>query len=628
MSPGLYLLTAKLKVHRNGNFVGTASKCELSDDGCTGVTYYYRDSSDQSYWKDFTTVTPYLTTDEEWTDFAAYFVFTEHDVAPGNAHRIYFDGPEANIDIMVDDVRLVRAPAELSPDVSTCDGDLIVNGDAELSVLPFTQPFSTNAWKTKLVSESEAGNQYFSVKNRWGNWHGLQYSLPTSCLTEGDIYAFHARFRIHSSTPSHVKVVVFSQANPNVDADKSWDVTVDCPTQTQDDGWVECAALHTITSHQGSSGLVKWQLEVHEDIYAVVDYDDFSFAPYVEEPTVCSDVILFEDFSDPLSRSVWWGNGNSGGNLLSTSNSHTPGDQYFSVEGRTGSWNGPIIDLDLTCLSPGLYFFSAKIKLHLAELFSGAASNCAANNQKCIQAVYYRRDVNDQAHYRVPSTVTPIQTNDEEWFEFAAYYTFTEEDLVSGNAHRLYFEGPEANVDIHIDDVKIMRAPAELTSPPSTCDDLIVNGDAELAPAPFTQPFSTNAWKTKLIVEQENGNNYFSIKGRWGNWHGLQYHLPAACVNEGIAHTFSVKTRIHSTTPSHAKIIMFAQTDPNINADKSWSLLGHCPTQTIDDGWVQCTLSYSFTAHQAQAELIKFYYEVPEDINAVTDYDDFSFTPN
>ena len=628
MSPGLYLLTAKLKVHRNGDFIGTASNCQLNDDGCAGVTYYYRDANDESYWKGFTTVTPYSTTDEEWTDFAAYYMFTEHDVAPGNAHRIYFNGPEANIEIMVDDVRLARAPAELSPDVTTCDGDLIVNGDAELSVLPFTQPFSTNAWKTKLVAESEPDNQYFSIKNRWGNWHGAQYLLPTSCLTEGDTYTFSARFRIHSSTPSHVKVVVFSQADPAVDTDKSWDVLVDCPTQTYSDGWVDCAALHTITAHQGSSGLVKFQLEVHEDIYAVVDTDDFSFVPYVEEATTCSDVILSEDFSSPLSRSIWWGNGNSGGNALLTTDSHTPGDQYFSVQGRTGTWNGPIIDLDMSCITPGLYFFTAKIKLHLSELFTGTSSNCAANNQNCVQAVYYRRDATDQAHYRVPSTVSPIQVTDEEWFEFGAYYTFKEEDLVPGNAHRLYFEKPEANIDIQIDDVKIVRAPAELTTPPSTCDDLIVNGNAELAPAPFTQPFSTNAWKTKLIVEEESGNNYFSIKGRWGNWHGLQYHLPVACVNESVSHTFSAKIRIHSTTPSHAKIIMFAQTDPNVNADKTWSLLGHCPTQTIDDGWVQCTLTYSFTAHQAQAGLVKFYFEVPEDINAVTDYDDFSFTPN
>jgi hypothetical protein len=292
-------------------------------------------------------------------------------------------------------------------------------------------------------------------------------------------------------------------------------------------------------------------------------------------------------------------------------------------------------DLDIRCMTPGMYLLTTKVKFHHHENFDNAASTCQTDKTGCLQATYYRKDNNDEKYWRGASTVLPFEMVDEEWFEFAAYYSFSEADLTPGKIHRLYFENAEVNIDIMIDEVRLWRAPAALAATPS-CNELIVNGGAEMAP-PFATPVKTNTWKTSLVVEEEemavtdtstsSVNHYFSIKGRYGKWHGAEYYLPPSCVTEDTTYTFSVKLRIHSTVSSRAKIVMFSQTNWAVDADKQWKRLSYCKYQTIFDGWVKCIGDYTFTSHQGGSNTVKFQVEVPEDINAVIDYDDFSFVP-
>ena len=132
-------------------------------------------------------------------------------------------------------------------------------------------------------------------------------------------------------------------------------------------------------------------------------------------------------------------------------NAATHGSTYALYGGRTSTWNGPQTNFDPSCIVPGaIYFIQAKARLTKPDSFS----NCHKYGTNCLKITSYMRDTdigqtwNNRGH--------SSQHNDGEWFDFVSSTTFDDRaaDVANAIHRRLYWEGPEAGVEIALDDIK------------------------------------------------------------------------------------------------------------------------------------------------------------------------------
>jgi hypothetical protein len=135
--------------------------------------------------------------------------------------------------------------------------------------------------------------------------------------------------------------------------------------------------------------------------------------------------------------------------LIDTADSHTPGNSYLRVTDRSATWQGPMVDMSdiIKCMVPGkLYILTAKVKLQPTEAFvpdeeAGlAATKCSAQGQSCVQAVLYKKRLDESQDWKgLGNNGTNVDSiEDNMWYDYSTIYRFTEEQLTPGLSHRLY----------------------------------------------------------------------------------------------------------------------------------------------------------------------------------------------
>ena len=254
--------------------------------------------------------------DDTWFDFTSTTVFDHRIANPPSpndwpSRRLYWEGPPAGVDIVLDDVKIFRLPESSFPNSSTgsvCN-ELLLNGDAQdTTIHPFTYPFVVRPGGQYSVSiESEDTlfdglNYYYAVKRRKYGYDMPRPKLWTDCIQQDMVYTISLDLRVHSSTPKNFRVQM-TVTQP--DGSNSWPWMLQCPPASIQDGWVHCEGQYQFRDLDGSASSIDWYLLSDDDSTSDVDLDNISMS---HVGGVVTDLVLPDESGDLASC---WGEGSS-----------------------------------------------------------------------------------------------------------------------------------------------------------------------------------------------------------------------------------------------------------------------------------------------------------------------------
>mmetsp|Transcript_33905 Transcript_33905/g.49625 ORF Transcript_33905/g.49625 Transcript_33905/m.49625 type:complete len:1459 (-) Transcript_33905:164-4540(-) len=262
----------------------TPSLCSTAGTNCPALQFGRMASDDKVYWYKKAGVDPTIYPgDNEWFDFSGVVEFSSQELSTDDVFQMLtVNGPEAGVDIAIDDFSISLPEGTAYPDPNNVCGNLIVNGDAELFggfPFPHTSYVSTSQLYTKTDGNN---NNYFHAPSRKYFWDGLSYDLLPSCLTPSSIYTFSAKVRVNSDVPVVVKPTI-RYLDPN--GIEQFDTITTCPASTADGGFVTCTADFTFGENYITSPFAKMFFYGVDDQTSAIDYDDISFVHKSGSPT-------------------------------------------------------------------------------------------------------------------------------------------------------------------------------------------------------------------------------------------------------------------------------------------------------------------------------------------------------
>lgn len=322
---------------------------------------------------------------------------------------------------------------------------------------------------------------------------------------------------------------------------------------------------------------------------------------------------------------------------------------YLRISGRTREWQGPRIDLLSLrpCLLPNvIYLFTAKFRLFRPD---GEPSNCSQDTGNCLR-ITTKYTNNHDRHITKARMRGGQAVPDGEWFDFSAKFSF-DTDETNPNSHWEIIEivGPEAGVEIHMDDVKFTLPPVESYS--QNCENIapsVENPFAALSgghPYPLRSnrvgyadesrgilrngdgEYSPILYKTEDDPDSPDGKNTFITQtGRWDDWASLTFDIPTGCAQPFASYRAMGRFRLH-TDEVHTNVRMeIVAWDANGN---HFTLdMGHCPPMggpNSNTTWVTCAGGAAFTERHTNARRIEWRLRTRSARYADVDYDDLTF---
>lgn len=227
----------------------------------------------------------------------------------------------------------------------------------------------------------------------------------------------------------------------------------------------------------------------------------------------------------------------------------------FAVSGRKSSLeHGPTWDMLWVrrCLIPKQkYLFSARVRLSKFGAKVDEKTPCALSSQNCLTLFSGVRTAVGGIGRAKTVWEKARDIRYGKWYDFHAVFDFDEDELNTANVYQiLQLRGPDAGVDIEIDDVRFsLPDPKTLPDPSNVCGgNMIPNGDAEAHPI---HPYPLTCLGGFLSVEEEgNGNRYFRHSGRTSNSSSLIYSFAAkGCFAVNARYKLTVSLRIDSEVP-------------------------------------------------------------------------------
>ncbi len=330
-----YLFSARVRLTRPD---GHTTRCRARGTDCLRVSTLASNEWDQHKWYLKEPMRPALAPpDGEWFDLTLLVKFEPREANPDATFEVlYISGPEAGVDIDIDDIRL-----ELPPESGYPDGDLpedmckeLFPGQAvEGSMHPF--PLTTNRLNdrgntyTPLLVKSDDLGTYYSVIGRWENWVSLTFPVVSQCAAKGSGYAVSATVRLHSGNPvdnAYMEMNILGLVNGHMRTVKVLRIA-DCPSLGGDLGWIVCEGSVSFDEDY-SDKEIQWRLNTGSERNADVDYRDISMTP--TEGSIQS-IILDKSIED------CWGKGSR---ILITSNTAEDTHQVAQIEEITGNIDG------------------------------------------------------------------------------------------------------------------------------------------------------------------------------------------------------------------------------------------------------------------------------------------------
>ncbi|SMF38509.1 Endo-1,4-beta-xylanase, GH35 family [Alteromonadaceae bacterium Bs31] len=328
---------------------------------------------------------------------------------------LYFEGPSAELDMYLDDV-YVRKDLEASSD------NIIENGGFENG---------TDGWQawggssiTTASDRAHSGYQSGLLTNRTGTWQGPVYDL-LSDVVAGGTYEVNAWGMIEGAAEDTLNITVKTACAAGGEAyHQLYSTTVN------DSDWTEL---------QGSIVLPNCDLT---QVFLYFDGPAAGVDIYIDDVEVTGTVspepenlVSNAGFEDGLAGWVSWG-----GNLSVTTDVAHEGSQSALLVQRAGSWEGPVYDL----LSSGLEA-GATYDISAWGRIAGANSDSMSITLKVSCD-----DGTSNYLWGGAADVTDVA-----WAEIAGSVTVPDCTLTEAS---LYFGGPAQEVDVYLDNVRVVLA--------------------------------------------------------------------------------------------------------------------------------------------------------------------------
>eukprot|EP00957_Ditylum_brightwellii_P004596 349321-Ditylum_brightwellii.AAC.1 len=130
--------------------------------------------------------------------FGATVQFTPEELHDDNVYLvIYMSGPDADVDIILEEFTLSLPGVESYPNPADACAELAIGGDANLNEFA-TFPMRTNTDPLKLSKIEEGGNKFYRLSERTEHYHGFHQTIPSKCAQADTMFEFSARIRLHS----------------------------------------------------------------------------------------------------------------------------------------------------------------------------------------------------------------------------------------------------------------------------------------------------------------------------------------------------------------------------------------------------------------------------------------------
>jgi len=350
---------------------------------------------------------------------------------------------------------------------------------------------------------------------------------------------------------------------------------------------------------------------------------------YRKQPTIpdtsagtCDFTLLEERFENGIGQ---W-NGNLGAKEQILSGSHD-GSNYLRVSSRTESFQGPLYDLNRylrECAIPDTdYLFRAKIRLSSSD--GSSFSDCSTSGTNCPGLNFGFLNATDDLKWRKLLAFDGTNFVDGQWQDVKASFRFFPDYVATDNIFTTFlFYGPEAGIDISIDDITIALPPAEAyPDPANVCGNLVQNGNAELLdgfPAPM-YPFIKSS--TILVLDDDSGGQYFFMTNRKAGHDSLALDITPQCLVDGSVYTFSMKIKVDSAVEVMPVVVIKTHT---AEEDRIFDVVAYCPVSSTAIGWTTCTNDFTFKGHHSVSPKVEVVIYLRNDSNSDVSYDDISFT--
>lgn len=359
--------------------------------------------------------------------------------------------------------------------------------------------------------------------------------------------------------------------------------------------------------------------------------------PHQALPTSkCHQQDLVEYTFDDKSYQGWNSHWSPGGFEIQNDLTST----FFVARGRSATWQGPMLDMrnHVNCIVPGTnYYFRARVKL--IPNTTGTVSSCQAHGKNCPKFTFFSEVRNDdgtpEKTWDVKMRAPSVKLVDGEWFEMFGIKTFSkmEAESTDNMRKRFFLEGPEAGIDIAVDDFKISLTPPfgfQYDTKLPRCQSLTpFNGNASSSIGLYPFPFARNDGRSNLIVREEQltpgqKNRYFALSDRVEHWSSLRFHIDPGCVVQGYTYSLSMNLRVHDVEAVKVNLQRYREEN---GAKKSWKTMTSCGKLTSSDGWVKCSVDVTFEEEDESATRFDFhiYTDSTKDQNPDIDFDDIAF---
>lgn len=267
-----YLFSARVKLTKSGTSAGDLTSCAVSGNNCLWLFSTIKTPTGQlgrkkGYWEKGNDIRYGV-----WTDFHATFEYINEELATDNIYQmLQLRGPEAGVDIEIDDVQFSLPDPMTVPDLAgPCDGNLVRNGDASAHAIhPYPM---THAGGYLSVEEESNGNTFFRQIGRDSDRDSIMFEFPApDCLVANGRYRVSASLRIDSNTPVQILIEVRSQAFDNTAVTI---VVAECDGISRN-SWTTCTADVALPpAVVGNFASTRLQLETVGSPTANVDIDN------------------------------------------------------------------------------------------------------------------------------------------------------------------------------------------------------------------------------------------------------------------------------------------------------------------------------------------------------------------
>lgn len=459
-----FTLTAKVKMFEKDGV--TPFVCAVSKDNCPKINL--KASKGQGYdeydqeWKGVGKLQGSWQAGQ-WNEFAGDFTVSQKQ---GTAHSIYLYtyGPPRDIIVVWDNMSIVPKAEALTV---TCGASIV---DDKFSGGSFRHWDGHGAAYSVIDTNAQSpGDQYFIVKDRKHNWQGPHKDADIACADFEKTYlvSFDARLSKKDNTTSscHKNIgtgshkgclqatLISEDKNSNGSSNQKQYYSWGAAIPHRDGEWYRFEQEVTLNSQVTDMvHKVARRISLHGPEPGV----DIAMDNFTLTEKVCTDIIAYHSF-DKDTYEGWNGHWSPGGYMVTALKTNATNNKHFWTPGRTRSWMGPKLDLNVGCIdtTPGAqYEISAKLFHSRSD---GNPSNCQSTGQKCLSLTLYTETFKGEKSWS--SLGSSGIHRDDQWYDFSSTVSFTTTKInpTTIKHHRLYFGGPEAGVDIGLDDFKIEK---------------------------------------------------------------------------------------------------------------------------------------------------------------------------